>query len=75
MSLMKSALNRRMRVTKSAFDKVRKNTGQETYKPLEIYTKMKPEDFSVIAEKYGMDEVVRYIQVMENLRMKGKNNG
>lgn len=62
-------------MTRGAFEKVRTNTGQETYRPLEIYMKLKPEDFAAIADEYGFDETVKYIQAMENAQVKGRNNG
>lgn len=72
-NMMKSALDRRTRITQAAFDKIRKNTGQTTYRPLEVYEKLKPEDFQIIATKYGLDETMRYIQTMEGMRMRGRN--
>jgi len=69
---MKKALDRKLKSTSSAFERVRNRTGQQTVRPLEIYESLKPEDFAQIAQKYGIDETVRYIQAMEGLRMKGK---
>lgn len=72
-NLIKSALNRKMKATKQAFSNVRSNSGQQTYRPLELYEKLKPEDFSKIAEKYGINNTIDYIKTMEAIKLGGKN--
>lgn len=72
MDSMKNALDRKLKVTGTAFERVKSRTGQQTNRPLEIYESLKPEDFAQIAGRYGIDETIRYIKTMEGLRMKGR---
>lgn len=43
------------------------------YRPLELYEKMQPEDFTKIAEKYGLNNTIDYIKTMEAMKLGGKN--
>lgn len=71
-SMLKDALDGKIAATKTALTRVRSNTGQETDTDLEIYSSLKPEDFTAIAERYGPDNVLRYIRKMETARMTRK---
>lgn len=53
-----------------AFDRVASQGGPVQNPELSLYEHMTPEVMNVIAEVYGPDNLVKYIQTMEARRMK-----
>jgi len=60
--------DRMQKATKSAFDKVGKVAGISADADLNLYNKLKPEDFGQIVNKFGADQALAYIKEMEHRR-------
>jgi len=50
---------------KKAVENVSKSIGAETDTDLQIYERLKPSDFPELITKYGVEDVIKYIQHME----------
>lgn len=53
----------------SALKSVRESVGDETDPDLNVYERLSDEDFEWMVKEYGRDEVMRYIETMENKRL------
>lgn len=73
---MNSKLNVKFSSVKKAAGVALNRTKQITGKPqdnsVDIYQKLRPEQFDIIAKVYGEDGLERYIKHMEAKRMRGK---
>jgi hypothetical protein len=66
------------KAVKKSFDRTTKATTSNNPAPqsdVKFYESLTPEAFDVIAETYGPDNLVQYIQAMEAQRMKEMKNG
>jgi len=57
---------------KTAFDRVAKASDMETDPDLLIYEGLKPDDFDVIMESYGVENMLKYIKAMEFRKATGR---
>lgn len=57
-----------------AFQTVQKSLGAADPQ-VEIYRKLKPQDFQAIAGQYGPEGLIRYVEAMEARSLKGGRDG
>jgi hypothetical protein len=67
--------DRIQRATQKAFDRVGKTANIPTDPDLRIYNDLQPKDFEAMTQKYGQDDVMKYIQEMEAKRLGAINQG
>jgi hypothetical protein len=59
------------KATQSAFDRVGNVTNTENDPDLSLYQSLAPQDFTKLMERYGEDDVLRYIKTMESRKLLG----
>lgn len=67
------AINAARNAAKIAVDRSIKMTGGTTDPDLQMFDRLGPEDFDVLAKKYGAEATMNYIKAMEARRLKVKN--
>ncbi len=53
------------KATQTAFDRVGKTANVVSDPDLNLYSKLKPEDFGHLINQYGAEDVMKYIKEME----------
>lgn len=64
MADLHSAIARSRKAAQVALSRGRRVTGQQMDEDLMIYERLKPQDFGALAERYGQENVVKYIKTM-----------
>ena len=67
-----SAVDQLKGAYRSAFNRVRATAGKTTDRDIMFYDTLTPEDFSLMSENYGQDEILKYIRAIETRRMRGE---
>ncbi len=68
---MKNALSIMKGATQKAFAKVASVNKQQTDPDLQLYSRLKPENFVSLMKDYGEENVISYIKAMEAKRIMG----
>lgn len=55
-------------ISTKAFDQAGAQVGKSSDVDLNLYEQLKPKHFEALVQKYGADEILRYIKVMEAKR-------
>lgn len=71
-SMLNSKFNAVRKAASVAITRTKQVTGKPNDRSVDIYQKLRPEQFDIIAKVYGEDGLEKYIKHMEAIRMKGK---